>query len=187
MRCLSAVAIAAVMFSMPVADISAQTDACTSSSIVKKSSWGYCGLEVEDPEVLRYQLMVLSASDYLDESLVVEILEGSLRTADIIPVRVEDTPLTPRSQSPWTGPMLGIWVLPIGFEGWAFNVQFIRPVSYQIGRGRTRRGRAATWWNHWPRLVSSFSEEEALSQLRSEILNFTLAFRRANGLDGNSP
>ena len=99
-------------------------------------------LEVDDPEVLRYEVVVLSASDYLDESLVVDLLETKLRAGGITPVR-----LSPSGR--WIGPSLEVWVQPLSFEGWAYNIQLLRNVSCQA-RGQTLREYAATFIEYWP-------------------------------------
>jgi len=59
--------LASLLFVVPVVGITAQIDTCTGPS---------CGLEVEDPEVVRYDVTVLSASDYLDEDLVADLLDS---------------------------------------------------------------------------------------------------------------
>jgi hypothetical protein len=45
------------------------------------------GLEVDDPEVLRYEVICLCAKNDLDEDLVRDLLETKVRAGGITPVR----------------------------------------------------------------------------------------------------
>jgi len=134
-------------------------------------------VEVDDPDVLRYEVICLCAKNDLDEDLVRDLLETKLRAGGITPVRHTNDRV-------WTVPMLGVYVQKVG-GGWAHNVHFLREVSYQV-RGQTLRTTAATDFSVWPIVAPRSSEEDMLRHMGVSFDQFVEAFRSANGLeDGN--
>ena len=134
------------------------------------------GLEVDDPGVLRYEVICLCAKNDLDEDLVRDLLETKLRAGGITPVRY--------TVSTGGDPGLGVYVQTVG-GGWAHNVHFLREVSYQV-RGQTRRTTAATNFSVWPIVAPRSSEEDMLRHMGRSFDQFVEAFRSANGLDGGN-
>ena len=136
------------------------------------------GLEVDDPEMLRYEIFCACGKDELDEDLVADLLDTKLRAGGITPVRV-------RGSLPFSMPVpiLGVWALPVGGGGWAYNVQFLQEVSYQA-RGQTYRKIAATYNSslYFPSVLPFFAEESVLNSMGFVFDQFIQDFRRGNGL-----
>ena len=135
------------------------------------------GLAVDDPEVLRYQIVCACGPEELDEYLVADLLNTKLRAGGITPERTRSRPFD------FPVPLLLVTLQPVGGRGWAYNVQFLQEVSYQA-RGQTYRRTAATYNSslYFPAVLPFFGEESVLNSLGFVFDKFIQDFRRGNGL-----